>query len=556
MDDNIIFKNITKGPAAIIKVIGVGGGGCNAVNHMFTQGIKGVEFIVCNTDAQALDISPVGNQIQLGPQLTKGRGAGAKPEVGKDATIESLEDIKKAIGNDTQMLFITAGMGGGTGTGGAPVIAKAARELNILTVGIVTTPFTYEGNLRKEYARNGIEEMRQYVDTLIVISNDKVNALYAENTLREAFSRADDVLVTAAKGIAEIITVPGLINVDFADVNTVMRESGVAIMGSAIATGEDRAQKAIVEAMSSPLLNNNKIIGAKQVLINISYGSSEVLMNEISTIINYVQKEATNSSNIIFGVCPDDRLEEAISVTLIATSFETDQNELLPEGFRSEPKAQPVNNYSYNEPPVYQQAPRPTPAPQTRPVAQPKPKPVVQSNVVRPPVRPVAPQTTIQTHQEQPVNRVVADLSQEITPTVVEQPPQVVEKVEPNNLIKPLSPFEKERKETPIEQTSFIRDEKDSFIPGTKITEDEDKEFRKRLVRRRQERLKKLYRSTSDINERENEPAYRRKKYEFEKVEDDNSKPSKITFSLDKPSKNGKGKLNKGGNPLLHDQID
>ncbi len=314
--------DISRGKNSIIKVIGVGGGGCNAVNHMFRQGIIGVDFVVCNTDAQALELSPVPTKIQLGPGLTEGRGAGSQPEVGKNATIESLDEIKKALGGGTKMVFITAGMGGGTGTGGAPIVAKAARELGILTVGIVTTPFMFEGGKRLGQARNGIDEMKDSVDTLIVISNDKVRGMHGNLRVSDAFSKADDVLSIAAKGIAEIITVPGYVNVDFEDVNTVMKNSGVAIMGMGIADGEDRAMKAVKAALSSPLLNDNDIQGARHVLLNIASGNKEVLMDEVGDIITYVQEAAGYTSEVIWGNCSDDNLGERIAVTLIATGFE------------------------------------------------------------------------------------------------------------------------------------------------------------------------------------------------------------------------------------------
>lgn len=314
--------DLPKEKNSIIKVIGVGGGGCNAVNHMFRQGIVGVNFAVCNTDAQAIIQSPVPIQIQLGPGLTEGRGAGSQPEIGKNATIESLDEIKKALGGGTKMVFITAGMGGGTGTGGAPVVAKAARELGILTVGIVTSPFMFEGHKRIAQAKQGIEEMKDNVDTLIIISNDKVREMHGNLKISEAFAKADDVLTIAAKGIAEIITVPGYVNVDFEDVNTVMKNSGVAIMGMGIADGEDRAMKAVKSALASPLLNENDIRGARHVLLNISSGNKEVTMDEVGDIITYVQEAAGFTSEIIWGNCTDDMLAEKIAVTLIATGFE------------------------------------------------------------------------------------------------------------------------------------------------------------------------------------------------------------------------------------------
>lgn len=306
--------------SAIIKVIGVGGGGSNAVNYMYRQQIKGVDFIVCNTDSQSLDLSPVPNKIQLGKSLTSGLGAGAIPEVGRNAAIENIEEIKSMLQN-TRMVFITAGMGGGTGTGAAPVIAKAAKEMGILTVGIVTIPFSFEGKKRKQQAEEGLENMRQAVDTLLVINNDKLREMYGNLTLANAFGQADEVLNTAARGIAEMISVTGLINVDFNDVNTVMRDSGVAIMGSALASGESRARVAVEKALSSPLLNDNHILGAKYVLLNISYGLQEVTMDEIAEITDYIQEEAGSTADVIWGHGYDESLGDSVLVTVIATGF-------------------------------------------------------------------------------------------------------------------------------------------------------------------------------------------------------------------------------------------
>lgn len=305
----------------IIKVIGVGGGGSNAVNHMFEQGITGVDFIVCNTDSQALALSPVPVRMQLGPNLTEGRGAGSIPDVGKEACLESVEDIQRLLENNTKMLFITAGMGGGTGTGAAPIIAKVARELGILTVGIVTIPFQFEGKRRQTQAMHGLEQLKKNVDTLIVITNERLREIYGDLGLRDAFSHADDILTTAARAIAEIITVPGYINVDFADVNTVMRDSGVAIMGVGVAEGSDRARQAIDLAMSSPLLEDNNIQGAQHILLNISSGTREVTMDEIMMITDYVQGEAGEGTDVIWGNCYNESLGDKLSVTLIATGF-------------------------------------------------------------------------------------------------------------------------------------------------------------------------------------------------------------------------------------------
>src|ERR1700753_3222723 len=312
-----------KEKSSIIKVIGVGGGGGNAVNHMYKQGITGVDFIICNTDAQALELSPIPNKVQLGASLTEGMGAGSIPEVGKNSAIENIDDIKQMLGANTKMLFITAGMGGGTGTGASPIIAKAAREMDILTVGIVTTPFAFEGKRRKMQADQGMEELKQQVDSFLVISNEKLRQIFGNLTLGSAFAQADNILTTAAKGIAEIITLPGYVNVDFKDVRTVMKDSGVAIMGSWAAEGENRALKAVEGALSSPLLKDNEIEGARYILLNISSGLKEVTMAGGRVITEYIQEEAGLAADLIWGNCIDENLGDKISVTIIATGFQT-----------------------------------------------------------------------------------------------------------------------------------------------------------------------------------------------------------------------------------------
>ncbi len=312
-----------KEKSSIIKVIGVGGGGGNAVNHMYKQGITGVDFIICNTDAQALELSPIPNKVQLGASLTEGMGAGSIPEVGKNSAIENIDDIKQMLGVNTKMLFITAGMGGGTGTGASPIIAKAARELDILTVGIITTPFSFEGKRRKMQAEEGLEELKKYVDSFLVISNDRLRQIFGNLTLGSAFAQADNILTTAAKGIAEIITLPGYINVDFKDVRTVMKDSGVSIMGSSTAEGENRALKAVEGALLSPLLKDNEIEGARYILLNISSGDKEVTMDEVTVITDFIQEEAGLAADLIWGNCRDEALGDKLSVTIIATGFQT-----------------------------------------------------------------------------------------------------------------------------------------------------------------------------------------------------------------------------------------
>ncbi len=339
MSDITEFGNISfdlpKNQSNVIKVIGVGGGGSNAINHMFKQGIKGVDFIVCNTDSQALQNSPVPNKIQLGVTLTEGLGAGANPDVGQQSAIESISDIEKMLDTNTKMIFITAGMGGGTGTGAAPVIAQLAKERDILTVGIVTIPFQFEGKVRIEQALLGVEKLRKQVDSLIVINNNKLREVYGNLGFKAGFSKADEVLATASRGIAEVITHHYTQNIDLKDAKTVLSNSGTAIMGSATASGENRAKEAIVSALDSPLLNDNKIAGAKNVLLLIVSGSNEITIDEIGEINDYIQTEAGHNANIIMGVGEDDSLSDSIAVTIIATGFNVEQQNVI---VNTEPK--------------------------------------------------------------------------------------------------------------------------------------------------------------------------------------------------------------------------
>ena len=328
MEDNLdlgITFDLPKNQSNVIKAIGIGGGGSNAINYMFNQGIKGVDFVICNTDAQALNNSGVPNKIQLGVNLTEGLGAGANPEVGSQSAIESAEDIKGMLNVNTKMVFITAGMGGGTGTGAAPVIAKMAREMDILTVGIVTTPFSFEGKSRNEQAQKGIENLREHVDSLIIINNNKLREVYGNLGFKAGFSKADEVLSTAAKGIAEVITHHYTQNIDLKDANTVLSNSGTAIMGAATASGDGRAQEAIRKALDSPLLNDNKITGAKNVLLLIVSGDQEITIDEIGDINDHIQEQAGFGANIIMGVGEDLNLGDSVSVTIIATGFNADQ---------------------------------------------------------------------------------------------------------------------------------------------------------------------------------------------------------------------------------------
>ena len=345
--------DLPKNQSSIIKVIGVGGGGSNAVTHMYNQGIKGVDFILCNTDAQALSSSPIPTKIQFGG---RGLGAGSIPSVGKEAALENIDQIKELLETNTKMLFITAGMGGGTGTGGAPVLASIAREMGILTVGIVTIPFAFEGRKRRMQADAGIEELRKYVDTLLIISNDRLREQYGNLKLSEAFSKADDILTTAAKGIAEIITVTGYINVDFEDVKTVMKDSGVAIMGSGLSEGENRAKEAVEMALTSPLLNDNNIEGASNILLYIASGDEEISMDEVTEITDYIQEKAGSTAEIIWGNGTDDTLGNKISVTLIATGFFTQnipEDKIIVGSLGDKPTNQPIRKEQNKDTPDF-----------------------------------------------------------------------------------------------------------------------------------------------------------------------------------------------------------
>lgn len=321
MGDGFINFNLNEKTPTIIKVIGVGGGGGNAVEYMYDKGICDVDFVICNTDYQALQNSPIPYKIQLGKELTGGHGAGNNPEKGEKSAQESLADIETLLRKNTKMAFITAALGGGTGTGAAPVIASPSKDLGILTVGIVSVPARFEGPKRLEQAREGLKKMKEHVDCLIVIDNEKIKSIYGSHTITEAFAKANDVLNIAAKGIAEIITLPGYINVDFADVKTVMTDSGVAIMGAAKASGADRAIRAISEALESPLLNNNDILGAKDILLNITSGTDEITMDEMTQITSHIIRKVGNNAAVIWGVGTDINLGDAISVTIIATGF-------------------------------------------------------------------------------------------------------------------------------------------------------------------------------------------------------------------------------------------
>ncbi|SMO78644.1 cell division protein FtsZ [Solitalea koreensis] len=516
-----------KEKSSIIKVIGVGGGGGNAVNHMYKQGIKGVDFIICNTDAQALELSPIPNKVQLGSSLTEGRGAGSLPEVGKNSAIENVEQIKDMLGSTTKMVFITAGMGGGTGTGASPIIAKAAKEMGILTVGIVTTPFAFEGKRRKLQADEGLNELKRHVDTLLVISNDKLRQIFGNLTLTNAFGEADDILTTAAKGIAEIITVPGYINVDFEDVKTVMKDSGVAIMGSCAAEGENRARRAVVGALASPLLNDNEIEGARFILLNITSGKKEVLMDEVSEITDYIQDEAGLTADIIWGNCTDESLGDGIAVTLIATGFQTRSER---ESIKPTVEVKPENTHPEKKVTVLSvQEELPVENVQNKPSVEPTLK------IVGPTVEPA------KTASVAPVNQVsIFDLFGVET--------RENKLVEPTNRV------------TRIEKTFVEPTEKEVIVSnliGGSDEIDEDEEMKQQLQRSR-ERIMKLkdlsirINSTNGLQELENVPAYVRKNMKLKETpHSSESHISRFTLSNDE-----NGAELRANNSFLHDNVD
>lgn len=490
---------LPKDHSSIIKVIGVGGGGSNAVNHMYRQGIKGVDFIVCNTDQQALDVSPVPTKIALGASLTEGRGAGSIPEVGRNAAIENIEEIKDILSRNTKMVFITAGMGGGTGTGAAPVIAKLAKEMGILTVGIVTIPFSYEGKKRRLQAEEGLEQMKQNVDTLLVICNDKLREIHGNLKINEAFGHADDILTTAAKSIAEIITKTLHVNVDFADVTTVMKDSGVAIMGSASASGEGRAIKAVEQALSSPLLNDSNIRGARYVLLNISCGTEEMRMDELGEITDYIQDAAGQSAEIINGYGVDESLEDKVNVTIIATGF----NSKIDIGIETSKKPEKIIRHLEEDI-----------------------KPYVQLSI------PMESKTEI----PQQENNQEAFL-------ITKSDEQVSMEFEITNRI-------------PSEPTSFFEPELVKEISNEKI---EEIIINDEQMKKAQERILKLkelsfkLKTPNGINELEKEPAYKRRNVNLEVTP--HSSESQISRYTLSESEDKKVEI-KANNSFLHDSVD
>ncbi len=541
-----------KEKSSIIKVIGVGGGGGNAVNHMYRQGITGVDFIICNTDAQALELSPIPNKVQLGASLTEGMGAGSIPEVGKNSAIENIDDIKQMLGTNTKMLFITAGMGGGTGTGASPIIAKAAKELDILTVGIITTPFSFEGKRRKMQAEEGLEEFKKYVDSYLVISNDRLREIFGNLTLGSAFAQADNILTTAAKGIAEIITIPGYINVDFKDVRTVMKESGVAIMGSYAAEGENRALRAVEGALASPLLKDNEIEGARYILLNISSGQKEVTMDEVSIITDYIQSEAGLAADLIWGNCTDESLGEKISVTIIATGFQTTEERaveksqvkkispLTPENAPLVRPVEKVNSFiAPAEQPVVAQPP-------VAKVAE-KPQPDLFGSFFKPQAK-----EEIQPVQSEPVVRHTLAFEE---PEAAEEPSfehdmrlKEVDSdlVRSNPVFEPVVPAPQAQPQSEPEPVAVNPDEHKT---------DESIEEQLRKSKERILRLKDLsmkLRTTNGLQELENEPAYKRKQMSLQQVpHSSESQVSRFTLS----SEDGFTEI-RPNNSFLHDNVD
>lgn len=529
--------------SSIIKVIGVGGGGSNAVNHMYKLGIKGVDFLVCNTDKQALDLSPVPHKIVLGTTLTEGRGAGSIPEVGRNAAIENIEDLRMVLSNNTKMVFITAGMGGGTGTGAAPVISGVARELGILTVGIVTVPFAHEGKKRRQYAEEGIELLKQNVDTLLVIRNDKLREMYGNLKLSDAFAHADDVLTTAAKSIAEIISITQQINVDFADICTVMRNSGVAIMGSATASGENRAVRAVEMSLNSPLLNDNNIIGARYVLLNIISGSDEITMDELGEITDFIQEAAGQTAEIIKGYGVDASLGDSVSVTIIATGFQ----QTNPVNYEYAPKSQPEKVVRQLEEKV---AEAPKAEIVTPPAAETETNPL-EPFLVSKPVEPVA---EVKSEWSTPaaVEFEIVNTSQEIVEPVSEVSSHEIE----SSVNEVASVSEETYIEEFIEPVLVVKEEVKAELDPQEAAKKAEQE---EIQRRANERIQKLrdislkLKSPQVLNEMENEPAYKRRNVNLENVP--HSSESQVSrFTL---TENEEKKIEiRPNNSFLHDNVD
>lgn len=541
MPEMITFQ--PKQASSIIKVIGIGGGGSNAVNHMYKQGIKGVDFVICNTDIQALQDSPVPVKIEIGSN--GGLGAGSKPEVGRAAAIESLDKIKEVLSENTQMLFVTAGMGGGTGTGAAPIIAELAKEMGILTVGIVTLPFQWEGRRRSLQALEGIEEIKKHVDTLLVINNDKLRLQYGNLSVKEAFAKADNVLTIAAKGIAEIITATGKVNTDFEDVKTVIKDSGKAIMGQAMAEGEDRAMRAVEEAMNSPLLNDNDIEGATNILLHIVSGSDDITMDEISEITEYVQTESGHEADVIWGLGEDESLGGNIAITVIATGFDLPKKNIE----KTAPRARHILYENENK--------------QAEPsTVSPEPTEEITNNKSE--YREVEKEFIAKKEEELSGIRLI---NKSITNTETEE--ETV--VESEKIVHNLSADE------PLKTESEKSDESNTFTLIKRSIKTDDKSASKNLVienkiheetivkeddsikKNAEERISKLksmsmsFRNPGRMTELENQPAYLRKNIELKEPElSSESVVSRHTLGEDSKSNT----VIKSDNSFLHDNVD
>ncbi len=548
---------------SIIKVIGVGGGGSNAVNYMYQQGINGVDFLVCNTDAQSLDHSPVPLKIQLGATLTGGRGAGAIPEVGRNAAVENLEDVLKLVTNNTTMVFITAGMGGGTGTGAAPIIAKACKDLGILTVGIVTVPFMFEGRKRKTQAESGLKEMRDSVDTLLVINNDKLRELYGNLTLKDAFSHADEVLCTAAKGIAEVITLTGEVNVDMNDVNTVMKNSGVAIMGSGKASGENRAMTAVSQALESPLLNDNDITGAEFVLLNITYGADAVTMDEVMEVTDYIQNKAGMSAEVIWGYGEDDSLANDLCVTVIATGFESSQ---IISGI---PAQQPeIKKFKLEDKePTPVTAPIMSPTQPTTPQAmemndQSLDEPFLKNELESAPEAPAVNQAP-EWLNDMEITESTTDVEPTLQQNNLEEPYLKTDSVESHTeeaeekIVHTLDELEikniTEIQKEPLQTDSYNFTNQ---TPRDNISRDELNRKNKEREHRVKELAMKL-KTSSGLAELENEPSYIRRDVKLDDVNHSgDSKVSRYTLTEETDDTGKSQTILKDNNPFLHDNVD
>ncbi|GGH31751.1 cell division protein FtsZ [Sphingobacterium alkalisoli] len=558
-----------KEQSSIIKVIGVGGGGGNAVNHMYKQGISGVDFIVCNTDAQALELSPIPNKVQLGTSLTEGMGAGADPDVGENSAIESIEDIKRMLGTNTKMLFITAGMGGGTGTGASPVLAKAAKEMGILTVAIITTPFTFEGKKRRSQAEEGLNELRKYVDSYLVISNDRLREIFGNLTMTAAFSKADDILTTAAKGIAEIITIPGYVNVDFKDVRTVMNDSGVSIMGNHVSKGDNRAIEAVTGALASPLLKDNEIEGARYILLNITSGNREVTMDEVAIITDYIQEKAGLTADLIWGNCIDESYEDELSVTIIATGFQTAEERikekkkekialpLTPDTSNAFVKPVGQNQFAVKEvhapldnlvKPVQGQAlTNETKAamPQGDLFSSPaKPVDALSNSVIQSETQVIRHTLEVQNTAEEEKDQDLGGYELKTSPSMFEfKLPTVFDTYENTN--EETTDDVQHNVESPV-QNNFVE-----------IEEKEESNFEDQLMKTKERilRLKELsmkLKSSNGLQELENEPAYKRKQKPLDNLpHSSESQVSRFTLSFDE----GETEI-RSNNSFLHDNVD